>query len=94
MQTETLTFEELKKLDPRLAELEASARRVAAAEARKRVRCCGNRAWYTMVKPRLVLLVGHLRRDGHPVLSTSAAYDCVYDALYPLMPACRVCGCM
>jgi len=91
--TTRVTFAELCRLEPRLRHLEDHARRVAAAEKRKRVRCCGNRAWYTEVKPQLVWLVGFQRAARHEVLSTTTAYDVAYHHLYELMPDCRECMC-
>ncbi len=94
MTTETLTFDDLCKLEPRLRALETATRVAARIENRKRLYRCGNRVFYRDIKPQLVWYVGFQRRDEHPILSTSEAYDVVYDHLYKMMPDCRVCSCM
>jgi hypothetical protein len=89
-----LTFNELCVLEPRLRQLETDARAYAKAERKRWRYRCGNRPWYSLTKPRLVWLVGKLRPNQHPVLSTSLAYDTAYSHLYGLMPECRECSFM
>ncbi len=72
--------------------MERDARLYAVVEGRKWRRCCGNRIWYRLMKPRLVWLVGWHAEDKHPVLSSAAAYDVAYEFLYDIMPDCRECG--
>jgi hypothetical protein len=45
------------------------------------------------MKPLLINLVGFGRRDFHPILGTSAAYDIAYDTLLAAVPPCRNCSC-
>jgi hypothetical protein len=88
----TVTFEDLARLEPRLQSLLEEARRHHNS---RRPDFCANAVWYGYaghlpgLKPRLLFLVGYERRDRHPVLSTSLAYDVAYDTIYQALPDCR-----
>ncbi len=90
----TLTFDDLCRLDPELRTLEQYARECARAEVHRGRTCCGNRPFYERVKPRLLPLVGWMRRPKHEVLSTTEAYDVAIRHLYNLMPDCGQCDCI
>lgn len=91
------TFAQLVKAEPRLADLARAAARVV--DDRRAASFCANAHWYGYrglpgLKPALEQLVGWgaQRRDEHPVLGTSAAYDVAYETIYCLLPDCRNCG--
>lgn len=52
---------------------------------------CARAVWNEELKPELVNLVGFGRRQIHPVLSASAAYDVAYGTLLRDLPHCRDC---
>jgi hypothetical protein len=83
-----LTFAQLAKLEPALADLLKEAK---AAKGGKGF--CANAFWYGYgcrgIKPRLLYLVGHLRTDRNPILSTSEAYDVAYQTIYKALPDCN-----
>jgi len=89
-------FKKLSKLEPRLAALYEQAKSVR--DDGKSQSFCANSIWYGYssnagLKPRLVELVGHRRKDD-PILGTSRAYDIAYRTIYEALPACRGCGCV
>lgn len=92
---DTITWEELLRLEPRLAELEAKMR---AVEDDGGPFFCSNFVWLPL-NAELKALIGVVRADrfqpGDPeVLSTGKAYGVAYDHLSPLLPPCRDCGCI
>ena len=96
-----VTWSELAMLEPALAELEAEVRARAAA-AREEPQFCRVDEFYDRVKPRLFKLVGWHREEpsllhrpmAGALLSSSAAYEAVYDHLLALLPPCRGSGCV
>jgi hypothetical protein len=61
---------------------------------------CANALWYgyrdhnAAIKGRVLRLAGWQRWDRHPDLSTTEAYDVVYDTIYRALPDCRSeCAC-
>lgn len=78
-------FEELAKIEPRLAAL------LAEAKALRKTRGLDiTRAWYANadesgLRDRFQNLVGWSRRDGDPRLGTSESYDIVYDSLFEIL---------
>ncbi len=72
-----LTFEMLSDLEPGLKRL-----REDIQEARPRGWSDVQILWYRGFKPRMHSLVGFMRDDNHPILSTSEAYDVCYHTLY------------
>jgi hypothetical protein len=90
------TFDELKRLQPALADLEALILRHAAKHKRAKYHCA-NAHWYgygtgrgSDFKQRLLPLVGWeacCERDS--VLKSCHAYDVAYEHLYQLLPDCR-----
>jgi hypothetical protein len=92
-----MTFDELKKQEPRLVELEQSIRRFAGSIAPGES-FCANGPWYRRFKPTLIDLVGFERtdlREDH-VLRSPEAYTIALHHLYNLLPDCnheeRPCG--
>jgi hypothetical protein len=86
------TLDDLIALDPRIGLLlheAATPRDDGSARS-----FCADEAFLGRFKPRIAQLVGWWRRDRDEVLSTSAAYDAVFDAVYDLMPPCRRCACL
>lgn len=96
--TRPLTWQQLVRLEPRLAALLAEAK-VVRDDGRGRW-FCGNAVFYGYpgwrgFKPRLRALVGWDRPAYHPVLSGRRAYDLVYQTIYRALPDCRgECGCL
>ncbi len=90
----TISWSTLVALEPRLLRLEERARRAARNESRRWKYACGNRVWSREIKPLMANLVGWGRRDNHPVLGTSAAFDVAYSRLCELMPPCGQCSCL
>jgi hypothetical protein len=86
------SLEALIALDPQIDLLLREA--AGVRDDRRKAYFCGNEVFYTRFKPRVASLVGWFRRDGRPELSTSVAYDVVFDAVYDKMPACRRCACL
>jgi len=87
-----LAFEELTIIEPRLLKL---WQRVCREHGGGNY-CC-NAAWYSLIKPQLLPLVGHERplvggKLHDPRLGTSYAFDVAYDALYGAMPDCNHAG--
>ncbi len=86
------TAQDLAVLEPGIVELLREAELVkddGTAES-----FCPNVIFGTRFKPRILALVGWERPEKDPVLSSSAAYDVVYDAIYNPMPPCRNCFCL
>jgi hypothetical protein len=90
------TFDELCELAPDLREVEAAARAVADDGG---TLFCANNAWFS-IKRALAGHVGVWRRpvpgesaDDARVLGASASFETAFQALYPLLPPCRACGC-
>ena len=89
-------FEELKRLDPELANLEQRARDVRDPGGEL---FCANHAWFE-IKDALRQRAGAWRgrRAGEPPEAAEAlgrveAFEVAFAALYPLLPPCRACGC-
>lgn len=89
-----VTLEKLFKFEPRLKDLfeEAGAVRPNGPHF------CANWVWVRRIKPKLLSLIGWNRGYDDPgadrLLTTSAAYDLAYDAIYNELPNCRNCGCL
>lgn len=81
-----LTWRNLVQLEPRLRDLMNEAWAVGRA-ARHDPEFSWRVAWSRRVKPTLWKLVGWLRPDFHPVLSTPDAYDVAYQHLLQAMPS-------
>ena len=92
-----MTFAELKKKEPRLAELEQSIR-AFANNVKPGESFCANGPWYRRFKPNLINLVGFERTDLQEdhVLRSQEAYAIALHHLYNLLPDCqhedRPCG--
>ncbi len=89
------TWDDLVRLEPRLAALRAEVERVTAWNGQ---RFCANEHWYgyngeSGIKPKLVRLVGVRAENPDPDLHSMAAYDVAYQTLYALLPDCWDCGC-
>ena len=77
-----MTFAELCEREPRLRELYEEARSPDWQDERRRDRRLGGlKPWYDCFRPELVFLVGGLRPDRDPVLSSPAAYDTAYQTI-------------
>jgi hypothetical protein len=82
---------ELKKIEPRLGDLESELREVR--DNGEDESFCANRIWYAPGGPksRLINLVG---AEAEKVeLEGNYLYEEVYDYLSHLLPDCRDCGC-
>jgi hypothetical protein len=84
------------ELDPELERIEAEARAVRDPGGPF---FCANHAWFS-IKYRLRERLGVWRRPrpGEPPeaaaeLAPAEAFEAAFDALYPLLPPCRACGC-
>jgi len=97
---EPITWKTLVAIEPGLQRLTATAEQArAAADPTSR---CGNAMFYGWGEHRpgfkalIEVAVGWGRRPFHPVLSTSAAYDCVVHEIERRMPDCRggACQCL
>ncbi len=88
-QTEHITFEEICRHEPRVAELAKDAQ--AVRDNLKSDTFCANSIWYNGMRARLIALVGH--NAHNPILRNSEAYDIAYDTIYGLLPDCRNCCC-
>jgi hypothetical protein len=91
----TPTFEELRRLEPRLAELEAEAR--AVRDTGEREFFCSNFVWLPMYT-RLRDVLGAYRQpvsgeEHADVLTDGWAFETAYLHLSRLLPPCRDCGC-
>jgi len=91
----TLTWRELVRREPRLAELLQEARTVDDSDPH----FCANAVWYGYngyagLKGRLCQLVGWDADTDDPILRTPEAYDLAYDTIYDALPPCRHCGCL
>jgi hypothetical protein len=86
------TWADLTSLEPRLAGMSAE---IQAITDDGESRCfCADEIWSERFKPELCQLVGFFRRPGHPVLSTSFAYDTAFEKLRGAFPPCRNCCCL
>lgn len=108
--SDSLTFDSLAAMEPGLASLEAEIKAYHSAAAlldrleqqigRKPSPRCANAVWYHTYKDKVVGMVGWGRTARLPdaeaerVLRSVEAYDCVYDAMYHLLPDCRGCQCL
>ncbi len=86
-----MTFTQLTKLEPRLANLLRDVRKVR--DDRRRISFCANHVWYGSggFKSRLIHLVGWSAVDEQ--LRSPEAYDLAYKHLYNALPDCRNCFC-
>jgi hypothetical protein len=82
---ETLSFEELTKIEPRLQDLLEQALSVSS----RNPKFCANKIWYHELKPQLVKLVGLTAQNPDKRLHTSYAYDLAYHTIYNALPNCR-----
>lgn len=87
IETKTWTWEELVKLEPRLAQLEAEIRLIKPSPG-----FCASAMWYGNarrpgLKAKMCVLVGWDAKN--PVLRGYEAYDTAYAHLYSLLPACQ-----
>ena len=92
------TFEELCERVPALRELEAQVR--AVRDDGSGTYFCSNNAWFRYRRA-LNGLLGVWRRavDGESpedeeLLGKATSHAVAYEALYPLLPPCRDCGCV
>ena len=89
-----LAVEELFILEPRLKDLREEVKAIRPSGPH----FCANLIWYRKIKPKLLSMIGWDRgRDGpgaDRLLSSSAAYDLIYESLYNELPDCRDCGCL
>lgn len=81
-----MTFSALKKLEPRLGRIEKA---VQAFDCKS----CTISFWYRNAKPELLQIVGWALDDTQNPLASSEAYDCAYQHLYNLLPACTASSC-
>lgn len=86
-----LTWRELVRREPRLAELLREAKAVDDSDPH----FCANLVWYGRggLKERLCRLVGWEAEKDDPVLRTPEAYDLAYEKIYNALPDCRDCDC-
>jgi hypothetical protein len=94
------TFQQMARLEPRLADLESMIRQHAEANRGARP-YCANTAWYSdrsgdrdgAFKEQMLVLAGF---HGHcKELRTMEAYEVAYEHLYSLLPDCQhdgLCG--
>lgn len=92
--TSSPSYEELRALEPRLAELE---QKLEAVTDDGGPWFCSNFVWLPL-NAELKALVGVARVDRFqagdpPELASSYSYETAYRALSPLLPPCRGCGC-
>ncbi len=94
-----LDWKALVALEPRLNLL--LNRAFAVRYYRRSSAFCANAAFHGYgrrlgqgLKLPMSALVGCERRNGHPILCTSRAYDIAYDKLYSAIPPCRNCECV
>jgi hypothetical protein len=97
-QHQRLTWELLKRLEPRLAELYEKARSIK--DDHSRLAFCANWHWYGLgehwpggLSAQVSRLVGWSAKHPDPRLHTSAAYDIAYHTIYNALPDCRNCCC-
>jgi hypothetical protein len=88
---EALTWDRLVELEPKLGVILSQ---IPGSDDRKAARFCANRLWHLKLKPQVVALVGWLRPQRHPILSTQQAYDLAYHKLDSALPRCRNCSCL
>jgi hypothetical protein len=95
---EKVDWEQLCKLEPELRTLYRRAK--AIKDDGKAGWFCANRVWYGNaiedgLKSTLLRLVGHsaAKKEKHPLLATSQAYDLAYETIYEVLPGCRNCSC-
>ena len=88
-----LTFDELARREPDLAELLAEARALFSSNDPN---FCANAAWFgygtyrhSGLKPRLLQLVGWRARKDDPILHSEAAYDLAYATICDVLSDCR-----
>lgn len=91
-----IDFAGLLALDPELGALEAAARAVRDEGGEL---FCANQAWFD-IKHALRERVGVWRRprageapEAAGRLGSAEAFEAAFQALYPLLPPCRGCGC-
>jgi len=89
-------FAELVELDPELGRIEAEARAVRDPGGEL---FCANHAWFD-IKDGLRRRIGVWRRpragedpEAARRLGSAEAFETAFQALYPLLPPCRGCGC-
>jgi len=91
-----MTFADLVKIEPALADLEKRIRALSLAQEGKRGRFCANEVWYGWgtagFKAGMTALVGFAA--AKPALQTMEAYDTAYRHLQTLLPNCRRCACL
>jgi hypothetical protein len=98
---EEISFEEIAKLEPRLAALYAMAQ--AIKDDGRGDYFCANEHWYGYgpvslgrgLRAQVEKLVGWAvkKRGGNPRLATCRAYDIAYQTIYAALPDCRDCNC-
>lgn len=88
--TDSLTWDDLVREEPRLARLEADIRQIPKPKDKT---LCANAIWFGYpghepgYKNRLVRLVGWYATNGK--LTSDEAYDTAYRYLYELVPDCQ-----
>jgi hypothetical protein len=87
---EEMTFDNLVRLEPRLAVL-ANEARGYREEAKYRRNFCANAVWYGPgnLRSRLIRLVGWFSTHPDPAVCSSRAYKVAYETIYGLLPDCR-----
>jgi hypothetical protein len=90
-----LTWDQITKLEPALAELYRTIR--AVKDDKTRPAFCANLRWYGSYarpgfKQHLSRLAGWDAR--HPDLQTIQVYELAYGKLYRALPNCRNCACL
>ena len=85
-----ITWNELVKIEPELNTLLKNVQKVKDPGGES---FCANDIWFDNFKERVTHLVGWYARRDDSRLTTSNAYDVVYQKLYNLLPDCRNCGC-
>jgi hypothetical protein len=81
-----MNFAQMKKMEPRLAELETIAKKFDK-------KSCTISFWYREIKPPLLHHVGWGRADRSDPLATCQSYDTAYSYLYDLLPNCTAASC-
>ena len=81
-------YRELRKLEPRLKEIEKQIRSIDSSS----LHFCANCAWFDGIFQQILPLVGW--HAENPELSTCFDYDSAYLVLYNMLPDCKDCGCL
>jgi len=85
-----MTWAEIVKIEPRLAELYKEIRTIK--DDKSKPYFCANEIWYAEFKPEIKYLVGWFAEKEE--LRGSDTWDLAYQKLYRTLPACRKCSCL